>query len=73
MQWIVVNLFLLVMILAGAGTFFVLGAGVKALHLGSDIEPYFLAVVAIASIFACYYTGKLMHGLIEGRHRSRSR
>lgn len=67
--WLAVNAFLLVMVLAGAGTVFVLGSGVKAMHLDSDIEPYFLAVVAIASIFASYYTGKLMHDLAEGRYR----
>lgn len=69
LQWLAVNLFLLVITLTGAGTFFVLGAIVKELHLGSDVEPYLLAVVAVTSIFASYYTGKYLHGLIEGRHR----
>ena len=54
MQWIVVNLFLLLLIGVGAGTFFVLGSGVKAMNLDSDVEPYFLAVVAVASIFASF-------------------
>jgi uncharacterized metal-binding protein len=69
MQWIVVNLFLLLLIGVGAGTFFVLGSGVKAMNLDSDVEPYFLAVVAVASIFASYYTGKFLHDLADGCYR----
>lgn len=67
--WIAVNAYLLVLILAGAGTFFVLGSGVKALDAGEDFEPYLLALVAVASIFASYYTGKFLHDLAEGRYR----
>jgi hypothetical protein len=70
MQWLAVNLFLLIMILAGAGAFWLLGAGVKAMNVGEDWEPYLLAVVAVASIFACYYTGKFLHDLADRRrHR----
>lgn len=69
LQWLAVNLFLLVITLAGAGTFFVLGVVVKELHLDNDVEPYLLAVVAVTSIFASYYSGKLMHDLADGRYR----
>jgi hypothetical protein len=69
MQWLAVNLFLLIMILAGAGAFWVLGAGVKALDVGEDFEPYLLGVVSVASIFACYYTGKFLHDLADRRRK----
>ena len=67
MQWIAANLFLLVIILSGAGAFLLLGAGVKFLSLDEDYERWLLCLVAVASIFAAYYSGKFMHWLISRR------
>lgn len=67
MQWVAANLFLLVIVLAGAGAFWLLGAGVKALSLDDDYERWLLSVASIASIFAAYYVGKWLHRLIERR------
>lgn len=67
MQWLAANLFLLVIILAGAGAFWILGAGVKNLSLDEDSERWLLSLVAVASIFVAYYAGKWLHRLIERR------
>lgn len=67
LQWLAVNAFLLVIVLAGAGAFWLLGAGVKALSLDDESERWLLSVVSIASIFAAYYVGKWLHRLIERR------
>jgi len=66
-QWIAANLFLLVIILAGAGVFWLLGAGVKSLSLDEDYERWLLSVVSIASIFAAYYVGKWLYRLMDRR------
>lgn len=67
MQWIAVNLFLLLLIGVGAGTFFVLGSLVKWAHVSTDLEPYLYSIVALASIFASYYCGKFLHDLANRR------
>lgn len=67
LQWIAANVFLLVIVLAGAGAFWLLGAGVKSFSLDEDYERWLLCLVSVASIFAAYYTGKLMHWLISRR------
>lgn len=73
MQWIAVNIFLLILILAGAGAFWLLGSGVRMLGLDEDSERWLLAVVALASIFASYYTGKFLHDLADDRYNRRRR
>lgn len=67
LQWLAANLFLLVIILAGAGSFWILGAGVKNLSLDEDYERWLLSLVALASIFVAYYAGKWLHRMIERR------
>lgn len=67
MQWIVVNLFLLFLILVGAGVFWLLGAGIKMLGLDEEIERYPLFLAAVAAIFASYYAGKFLHWLASRR------
>lgn len=71
--WIAVNLFLLILILVGAGTFWLLGTGVKMMALDDDYERWMLAAVALASIFASYYAGKWLHNAADRLHSRRNR
>lgn len=67
MQWLAINLFLLLLILVGAGVFWLLGAGVKLLGLDEEIERYPLFMAGIAAIFASYYAGKFLNWLASRR------
>lgn len=73
MQWLAVNVFLLILILVGAGSFWLLGAGVKALSLDDEVERWLLFVAGVIAIFASYYAGKALHGAADALQRRRSR
>lgn len=74
MQWVAVNVFLLILILVGAGVFWLLGAGVKALSFDDEIERWLLFVAGTIAIFSSYYAGKFLHDaadrLLRRRHRN---
>ncbi len=72
MGWLLANLFLLSVVLTGAGYFWALGALVKWLALGEPIEPYAFAFVAVLSLLATYFTMKLAYGLIDRRMRRKA-
>jgi len=67
MQWLVANLLLLFLILVGAGSFWIMGAGIRLLGLDEEIERYPLFLAAVAAIFASYYAGKFLHWLASRR------
>lgn len=67
LQWLAANLFLLAIILAGAGSFWILGAAVKSMPVGEDFSNWLLSVAAVGSIFVAYYSGKWLHHLITRR------
>lgn len=71
--WLLANLFLLSIALVGAGYVFAFGAAVKALDLGTDLEPSVLGLSFAAALFATYYTMKRLHGLIERLVNRRAR
>lgn len=71
MAWLVVNLFLFVMILVGAGALWLLGSVVQSLELAPIIEQTLLGLSGIAAIMVSYYTGKLMHHVAERRRKHR--
>jgi hypothetical protein len=64
-QFLVVNLFLLLVVLIGAGSFFAYGIIVRGLGLSGDLEKWGMVAVAVASIFTAYAFGKMIHAAIE--------
>ncbi len=69
MQWLVVNLFLLFLILVGAGAFWLLGAGVRSLSLDDEVERWLLFIAGVVAIFASYYAGKFLHDATDRMQR----
>lgn len=69
MQWLAVNLFLLFLILVGAGVFWLLGAGVRSLSLDDEVERWLLFIAGVFAIFASYYAGKFLHDAADRMQR----
>lgn len=72
-DWLLANLFLLSVVLVGAGYTFLFGATIKAIGFGPDFESTALGLSFIAALFATYYTMKWIHGLIERAVNRRAR
>ena len=73
MQWLAVNVFLLILILVGAGVFWLLGAGVKSMSLDDEMERWLLLIAGTIAIFSSYYAGKFLHDAADRLLRRRRR
>jgi hypothetical protein len=67
LAWLFVNLFLLLVVLVGAGAFWLLQSGVKALNYGGTIEIALTMLASIGAIFCAYYFACWLHRLISAR------
>lgn len=67
MDFIFVNLFLLAIVLICAGSFFVLGSIVTAMHLSHDAEAWAFIAAGVLSLFITYYVSRWLHRMID-RH-----
>lgn len=67
MQWLLANLFLLAIVLIGAGLFWLVGFTMWSFNLPPDDHPAILMIGAIASLFATYYVCKWLYHFIEKR------
>lgn len=68
--WLAVNLFLLVMVLVGAGLLWLSFVSIRALHLSIEVERTLMAFAAIASIVGAGLWGKYSLAWLEKRSRA---
>jgi uncharacterized membrane protein YphA (DoxX/SURF4 family) len=64
LDWLLCNLFLLAVILIGAGLTFVSFSAVQMMHLGSPFETWAFILAAIATLVGTGYATRWLHGFI---------
>lgn len=70
-QFLLVNLFLLAVVLIGAGLLWALGASMYGLSLPPNDHPVLLLIGCVLCLIATYHLCKWLHGLLEKRLRKR--
>lgn len=65
-QWIFVNLFFLVVYLAGIGSSIGFGFLLDSLGPGGDLSAYAASGLGVASLFVAYFIGKAIHSRLSG-------
>lgn len=73
LQWLFANLFLLGIVLLGAGLIWAVGALMWHFGLVPDDHPAILMLGMVLAIFATYYIGKHVYRFIDRRRFERSR
>jgi hypothetical protein len=65
MQWLLANLFLLAIVLIGAGLLWLVGFLMWHFNLPPDDNPLLLMIGIVLALIAAYYIGKGLHRLVE--------
>jgi hypothetical protein len=64
-DWMLANAFLLLIVLIGAGLFFVLFSLVRLLHLPLEYERYAMVAAALIDLVLTYFSVKRIHRFID--------